>query len=382
MSKEVIGEENKVKKEEQKAMVKKDKKVIAAVSAATAITGVIIFVLVIAIGLFGLYFYKTNGVAVATYDGGKITRSEFTIYYKTFQPMLVYFGYPDDIIPQQIANKAALDEIIVKDAKKAGVTIPGDRKKEIDEQFEDKEQISQLEKQGINPIQMKQLYYTDALISAYIDKLVEDANDEDVINYIKSKEPDADLTSYETSHILFRTSSDTGAALSDEEKAAKKAKAEETLNRVKAGEDFETLAKELSEDTGTKDDGGKYTVYMDSKTDENYANASKSMNVGDVVLVESSYGYHVIKLNNINENGRAKNEEDREDYVNEKINNISTEKNIKTNEENLKKAVEKITGKSASDNNNSEDKSTSNDEAGTSTEIVEPEATTQQNTEE
>lgn len=381
MSKEVIGEDNKVIKEEPKAMVKKDKTK-KSISATSAIGGVIVFVLVIAIGLFGLYFYKINGVAVATYDGGKVTRSEYTIYYKTFQPMLVYFGYPDDIIPEQIANKAALDEIIVKDAKKAGVTIPEDRKKEIDEQFEDKEQLTQLEKQGINPIQMKQLYYTDALISAYIDKLVEDANDEDVINYIKSKEPEADLTSYETSHILFRTSSDTGAALSDEEKAEKKAKAEDTLNRIKAGEDFETLAKELSEDTGTKDNGGKYTVYMDSKTEENYVNAAKSMNVGDVVLVESSFGYHVIKLNNIDENGRAKNAEDREDYVNEKINNISTEKNIKTNEENLKKAVEKITGKSSSDNNDSEDSSSLNDEEGASTEIVEPESTTQQNTEE
>jgi len=381
MSKEVIGEDNKVIKEEQKSIIKKDKAK-KSISATSAIGGVMVFVLVITIGLFGLYFYKTNGVAVATYDGGKVTRSEYTIYYKTFQPMLVYFGYPDDIIPEQIANKAALDEIIVKDAKKAGVTIPEDRKKEIDKQFEDKEQLTQLEKQGINPIQMKQLYYTDALISAYIDKLVEDANDEDVINYIKSKEPDANLTSYETSHILFRTSSDTGAALSDEEKAAKKAKAEDTLNRIKAGEDFETLAKELSEDTGTKDNGGKYTVYMDSKTEENYANAAKSMNVGDVVLVESSFGYHVIKLNNIDENGRAKNAEDREDYVNEKINNISTEKNIKTNEENLKKAVEKITGKSSSDNNDSEDSSSLNDEEGASTEIVEPEATTQQNTEE
>ena len=82
---------------------------------------------------------------VATYDGGKVTKSEYAIYYKTFQPMLTYFGYSDDIIPEQIANKAALDEIILKEAKKEGVTIPEDRKKEIDEQFQDKEQLSQLE---------------------------------------------------------------------------------------------------------------------------------------------------------------------------------------------------------------------------------------------
>ena len=76
------------------------------------------------------------------------------------------------------------------------------------------------------------------------------------------------------------------------------------------------------------------------------------MQVGDVVLVESSYGYHVIKLASITENGRAKNEYDRENFVNENINKISTEKNFKVNSDNLKKAVEQITGKSSSDTTN------------------------------
>ena len=289
---------------------------------------------------------------VATYDGGKVTKSEYAIYYKTFQPMLTYFGYSDDIIPEQIANKAALDEIILKEAKKEGVTIPEDRKKEIDEQFQDKEQLSQLEEQKINANQLKELYYADAIISAYIDKKVADASDEDVINYIKVKEENPNLNSYETNHVLFKTTSESGTALSDEEKANKKAQAEAVLQRVKNGEDITTIAKDLSEDTGTKDNGGSYTVYMDGQTDESYANAVKSMQVGDVVLVESSYGYHVIKLASITENGRAKNEYDRENFVNENINKISTEKNFKVNSDNLKKAVEQITGKSSSDTTN------------------------------
>ena len=289
---------------------------------------------------------------VATYDGGKVTKSEYAIYYKTFQPMLTYFGYSDDIIPEQIANKAALDEIILKEAKKEGVTIPEDRKKEIDEQFQNKEQLSQLEEQKINANQLKELYYADAIISAYIDKKVADASDEDVINYIKAKEENPNLNSYETNHVLFKTKSDSGTALSDEEKANKKAQAEAVLQRVKNGEDITTIAKDLSEDTGTKDKGGSYTVYMDGQTDESYANAVKSMQVGDVVLVESSYGYHVIKLASITENGRAKNEYDRENFINENINKISTEKNFKVNSDNLKKAVEQITGKSSSDTTN------------------------------
>lgn len=340
-----------VKKEETKPVVKKQEKVKKQISEKVVIISIIVAILLVAFGIFGYYFYATSMMPVATYDGGKVTKSEFAIYYKTFQPMLTYFGYPEDKIPEQVANKAALDEIIIKEAKKEGVKIPDDRKKEIDEQFQDKEQLKQLEEQGINANQMKQLYYDDALISAYIDKKVADANDEDVLNYIKANEENPNLNSYETSHVLFKTTSDSGAALSDEEKANKKSQAEAVLQRAKSGEDFAALAKELSEDTGTKDDGGNYTVYMDGQTDEKYADAVKSMQVGDIVLVESTYGYHIIKLNSITENGRAKSEYDRENYVNENLNNISVEKNFKVNEDNIKKAVEQITGKSSSSEN-------------------------------
>ena len=345
--KEKVSKETKKTDEKQKE--KKEKK---PVSEKVVIISIIVAILLVAFGIFGYYFYATSMLPVATYDGGKVTKSEYAIYYKTFQPMLTYFGYSDDIIPEQIANKAALDEIILKEAKKEGVTIPEDRKKEIDEQFQDKEQLSQLEEQKINANQLKELYYADAIISAYIDKKVADASDEDVINYIKAKEGNPNLNSYETNHVLFKTKSDSGTALSDEEKANKKAQAEAVLQRVKNGEDITTIAKDLSEDTGTKDNGGSYTVYMDGQTDESYANAVKSMQVGDVVLVESSYGYHVIKLASITENGRAKNEYDRENFVNENINKISTEKNFKVNSDNLKKAVEQITGKSSSDTTN------------------------------
>lgn len=355
------------KKSEEKPVVKKQEKIKKPVSEKVVIISIVVAILVIAFGIFGYYFYATSMMPVATYDGGKVTKSEFAIYYKTFQPMLSYFGYPDDIIPEQTANKAALDEIIIKEAKNEGITLPEDRKKEIDEQFKDEEQVSQLEAQGININQMKQLYYDDALISAYIDKKVADANDEEVLNYIKSSEENANLNSYETSHVLFKTTSESGTALSDEEKAAKKAKAEETLNRAKNGEDFATLAKELSEDTGTKENGGNYVVYMDGQTEERYQNAVISMQVGDIVIVESSYGYHVIKLNSITENGRAKSEYDRENYVNEKINNISTEKNFKVIEDNLKKAVEQITGVSSTEEETSETTDTTTETTTTTT---------------
>lgn len=349
--KEKVTSNKKEEKKVEEKVEEKVKKIKKPVNEKVIIFSIIGAILLVAFGIFGYFFYETSMKPVATYDGGKVTKSEYTIYYKTFQPMLSYYGYPDSIIPQQIANKAALDEIIVKEAKADGVTISDDRKKEIDDQFADKDQISQLEEQGINPDQMKKLYYADALISAYIDKKVEEANDDEVLAYIKENNENPDLTGYETSHILLKTTNDSGTALSDEEKANKKSQAEDILKRAQAGEDFASLASELSEDTATKDNGGNYNVYMDGQTDESYSNAVKSMKVGDIVLVESQYGYHIIKLNNIVENGRVKNDADREDYVNEQINNISAEKNFKVNDDNLAKVVEQINGKSTSTDN-------------------------------
>ena len=109
---------------------------------------------------------------------------------------------------------------------------------------------------------------------------------------------------------------------------------------------------------------------MDGQTDDKYASAVKSMQVGDVVLVESSYGYHVIKLASITENGRAKSEHDRENLVNENINKISTDRNFKVNEDNLKKAVKQISGKSSTDSDNTTNtttNSTDSSESSTST---------------
>jgi parvulin-like peptidyl-prolyl isomerase len=41
-----------------------------------------------------------------------------------------------------------------------------------------------------------------------------------------------------------------------------KAQAEKLYNQIKGGADFATLARKFSQDTGTKEQGGKYTAYQ------------------------------------------------------------------------------------------------------------------------
>lgn len=353
------------KNEIEKALVKKAKK--ASNNDTKIIIGIVLAVLIIAFGIFGFYFYKLNAESVAKYDGGKVSVSDYEVYYKTFAPMLEYYGYPASIIPEQIANKAALDQIIVEMAKAAGVEISDEDRASVEEVFNDQEQLTAFREQGIDIGRMKKLYLNDYLISTYIEKLSNEAKDEDVLEYIKSmnsENKDLDLNEYNTSHILFTTTDAEGNDLSEDEKNSKRQKAQAALDRVKNGEDFATVAKELSEDTGTKEDGGKYTMYVDGNTVEQYEAAVKTLADGEIyaTLVETDYGYHIIKLDSKVKNGRAKNKTERDEYVDSKINALAEEKNLEIDTEALNKLIEKITGTSIEDEDTTTDETTSIDE--------------------
>jgi PPIC-type PPIASE domain len=83
----------------------------------------------------------------------------------------------------------------------------------------------------------------------------------------------------------------------------KKAKAEEILNRAKAGEDFAKLADEFSEDPGNKGpdgkgQGGLYKDISKGKMVAPFEAAALALEPGQISpeLVETDFGYHIIKL--------------------------------------------------------------------------------------
>jgi peptidyl-prolyl cis-trans isomerase D len=91
------------------------------------------------------------------------------------------------------------------------------------------------------------------------------------------------------SHILFKTE---GA-----DEAAVRAKAEQVLSRVKAGEDFATLAREYSEDEGSKVNGGDLDYFGRGAMVPAFENAAWDLEVGGTSdLVQSEFGFHIIRL--------------------------------------------------------------------------------------
>lgn len=87
-------------------------------------------------------------------------------------------------------------------------------------------------------------------------------------------------------------------------KEEKKAKAEDILNKVKNGGDFAALAKENSDDPGSKDKGGLYENITEGSFVPEFEKAVfGGMKEGEIYpeLVPTKFGYHIIKLEKLGE---------------------------------------------------------------------------------
>lgn len=85
-------------------------------------------------------------------------------------------------------------------------------------------------------------------------------------------------------------------------------KAVEVLQKAKNGEDFSALAKQYSEDQGTKENGGFYTIKSDNSTVAEFEAAAEKLKANEVTsdLVQTVYGFHIIKKEADRGNGDAK----------------------------------------------------------------------------
>jgi peptidyl-prolyl cis-trans isomerase D len=92
--------------------------------------------------------------------------------------------------------------------------------------------------------------------------------------------------------------------LFNDDKAAAEAEAADLFARVRAGESFEKLAQEHSDDGGTSARGGDLGVLTRSQLPGELGGAIFAMQQGDVEgPIESDFGFHVVRLDSILEPG-------------------------------------------------------------------------------
>jgi peptidyl-prolyl cis-trans isomerase D len=93
-------------------------------------------------------------------------------------------------------------------------------------------------------------------------------------------------------HILIGVTPGASAA----ENSAAKAKANAILAKVKAGGDFAALAKQNSEDPGTRDKGGELGFFGRGELVKPFEEVAFTLKPGEYGVAESEYGFHVIQV--------------------------------------------------------------------------------------
>ncbi len=211
------------------------------------------------------------------------------------------------------AKRQALDalremKIQVIKAKEKNIKLSSDEKEYINSQINQiieqsggklKANESLMESTGLDLDALKKMYTEQFLAyKLYLDETsAMNVSDDEI-----KSEYDSDPRSFDkvtVRHILIsKRDPETGQWLSEEKKIEAENKSKDILNRINAGEDMEKLAKEYSDDPPVEENGGVYTfTKYDSYVDEFKEWAIKA-NVGDTGIVETVYGYHVMRLEN------------------------------------------------------------------------------------
>ncbi|RED58588.1 peptidylprolyl isomerase [Cohnella lupini] len=138
---------------------------------------------------------------------------------------------------------------------------------------------------------IKQQFLTGKALESMIDRPMLQAE------YDRQRQADsAAFVIADIRHILVATTdNDTGKAIRTEEEAL--ARAKEAQGKLKAGGTFEALAKEYSDDPGSKETGGLYADAPLSQYVEAFKKAGAELPLNEISEpIKSEFGYHIMKV--------------------------------------------------------------------------------------
>lgn len=242
---------------------------------------------------------------VAVVEGKEIKAAELQ---EEVGKMLARQGAKPDDVPEDQRSKIfhmILDQMIMSkivEKRSADLKVPeAEVTSEIDKikaQIGSEEEFkNQLTKSGqtLDAVKenirthLRQQHWVESQVKG--DKKVTDADAEDY--YKKNPDDFKQPEEVRASHILIAVPQDAKPeVVVEKEKVAKAAAA-----RVKGGEDFAKVAKELSEDPGSKETGGDLNFFSKDKMVPEFANAAFALKKDAISdPVRSQFGYHIIKV--------------------------------------------------------------------------------------
>lgn len=252
----------------------------------------------------------SNNDTLATFNGGNITKEELT-QEMNLDKLLFKLLQDTDLTDQEIKDQAKgiINQIFTYDmlsmeAKKMKLNISDSELQDTLEQlkaiYKENPDIQEaVKKAGFTDEEVKELIKRNLLANKYAEKIQKDIaiSESDVEKYYEENKDSLYTPEYaEASHILIKTTDDEGNELPAKEKEKAKEKAEEVLKKVNAGEDFAKLAKEYSDDSSASE-GGYLGRFYKGQMVKPFEDAAFGLEKGKTSgIVESIYGYHIIKL--------------------------------------------------------------------------------------
>ena len=209
-----------------------------------------------------------------------------------------------DELKKSILNQMIQEEVVYQEAKKENLEA---KQSDVDSKFKqlkasiekDKDYAKFLKDNNIDDEFLKTQLKKDLSIENYKNKFDKETeiSEEAMKKYYEDNKSQFTEDKVRASHILISTVDKDGKELSPEKKKEAKKEAEEIYKKVKAGEDFATLAKEYSQDEYSAVNGGDLGFFEKGQMVPEFEAAAFGLKKGEVSeIVESQYGYHIIKV--------------------------------------------------------------------------------------
>ncbi len=197
----------------------------------------------------------------------------------------------DQIITEKLVEAASANEQVSDAEVKAEL-------QKVEQQFPSQEEFKhELQKSG-QTLSELQARLTDMLKRRkWVERQI--AGKDQVTEADAKKFYEANIKEFEhgeevgAQHILFLVPKDA----TEQVIATKKEEAMKAMGRAKKGEDFATLARELSEEPGAKQTGGDLGYFAKDRMVKEFSDKAFSLKPGDISdPVRTQFGWHIIKV--------------------------------------------------------------------------------------
>lgn len=241
---------------------------------------------------------------VAEYDGGKVETEEFEQYKNMmrftqgplYAQMEMFPDFERNLLNQYIAIKLSAERADASQSERArqkAVEDWNETKQLYAEQEQEEMLLNQLEEHDLTEEELLD-FVTMQTKAMYVYQ--DQVTDEDVTEMYEEMVKNNELVLATVRHILIGTKDPfSGETIREDEEALKLAR--EVREKLLAGESFDELAAEYSDDPGSSDNGGRYeNVNVNSWTPA-FRDAALELEIGEISEpIETPFGYHVMQV--------------------------------------------------------------------------------------